>query len=173
MRTPIVLCALLSLAAGPAPAQAPASKELRQRDRPAPRERAQERKSILEDELASEAKQFADAFAALREARSRSASDETLKDFSEQVDRHRRNVAELAREIARAGGQGQGGAAGTGPQSIAERPILDKWLIPGQPAKEPDETPKRRGREALPRKSIEERGYPEWMLPSDRSGTLQ
>ena len=171
MRTPIVLCALLSLAAGPAPAQAPASRESWQTDRPAQRERAQERKSILEDELASEAKQLADAFAALREARSRSASDETLKDFGEQVDRHRRNVAELAHEIARA--EGQGGAASAGPQSIAERPIPDKWLIHGQSAKEPDETPKRRGREALPRKGIEERGYPEWMLPSGRSGTFQ
>src|SRR4051812_17295443 len=54
------------------------------------------RRSILEDELAAEAKLFVEAHAELREARGRNAADS-----AESMDRHRRNLAALTREMAR------------------------------------------------------------------------
>ena len=123
MRTPIVLCALLSFAAGSALAQS-----------------NEAQKSILEDELAAEATQFTDAYAELREARAHPTSSERLEDITEQVDRHRRNMAELAREIARS----EGDVASKGSQTKATG---GDWLIPVLPGKE---------------------AHPDWLVPAGK-----
>ena len=112
MRTPIVLCALLSFVTGSALPQSDTA-----------------RNAILEDELAAEAAQYTDAYAALREARAHPTSSARLEDIAERVNRHRRNMAELAREIARS----EGDIASKGTQTKATG---GAWLIPVQPAKE-------------------------------------
>lgn len=122
MRTLIVLCALLSLAAGPAAAQ---------------EERDPARKAILEEELAAEARQFMEARAELL---ARPASAVKIEDATERVNRHRRNMAELAREIARTEGDVLG-------KPSRPRPSADDWLIRVQPAKGES---------------------PEWLVPADR-----
>lgn len=96
MRTPTVLCALLSLAVASALAQTPASSEVWKEDHAKQRERDAARKSILEDELAAEAKLLVEAHAELRGARGRN-----LTEIAERMDRHRRNLAALTREMAR------------------------------------------------------------------------
>lgn len=121
MQTRIVLCALLSLAAGPGLAQA---------------DREAARKMILQDELAAEAKQYLDAH---DELLARPASPAELEDATERVNRHRRNMADLAREIARTEGD-------IPAKSSRPRLASDNWLIEVQPAKGES---------------------PEWLLPSD------
>ena len=79
MRTRTVLCLLLSLASGFASAQW-------QEDPAKQRTRDAARKTILEDELAAEAKLFVEAHS------ERSA---------ERMGQHRRNLAALTRELAR------------------------------------------------------------------------
>ena len=123
MRTPIVLCALLSFAAASALAQSDAAGKL-----------------ILEDELAAEAAQFTDAYAALREARAHPTSNARLEHITERVNRHRRNMAELAREIARS----EGDVASKGTQTKATGGAL---LIPVQPTKE---------------------ARPDWLVPAEK-----
>ena len=120
MRTRIVLCVLLSLAITPALAQ-PAQ-------------------DILEGELAAEARLYSEAFADLRSARENRASRHGLEDAVERVSRHRRNMAELAREIARA----EGDLPGTSSPAKGS----SDWLIPVEPAK---------------------RRYPEWLVPGSRN----
>lgn len=105
MRTLIVLCLLLSVASGRVLAQEPASGEAWQVDPVEQRQRDAARKSILEDELASEARQFADAYAKWRDARDRHVEAAKLDELAEQADRHRRNMAELGRELARPEGK--------------------------------------------------------------------
>ena len=140
MRTLIVLCALVSVAIDSALGQTPGSTEVWKEDPARQRERDAARKAILEDELAAEAKQYAEAHGELREGRARQASPQRLEDVSERVNRHRRNMAELAREIARTDGDVPGKAS-------RPRPAADDWLIRVQPAK--DESP-------------------EWLVPADR-----
>lgn len=118
MRTRIVLCVLLSLVIVSAPAQ------------PA--------KDILEGELAAEARLYSEAYADLRSARESRASRHGLEDAAERVGRHRRNMAELAREIARADGDLPGKAS---PATASS-----DWLIPVEPAT---------------------RRYPEWLVPGN------
>lgn len=120
MWTRIVLCVLLSLAIAPAPAQ------------PA--------KDILESELAAEARLYSEAYADLRSARESRASRHGLEDAAERVGRHRRNMAELAREIARADGDLPGKAS---PATASS-----DWLIPVEPAKH---------------------RYPEWLVPGSKN----
>ena len=140
MRTLIVLCAFLSLAIGPALGQTPGSSEVWKEDPAGQRERDAARKAILEDELAAEAKEYTEAHGELREGRARQASPQRLEDVSERVNRHRRNLAELAREIARTDGDVPGKAG-------RPRPAADDWLIRVQPAKGES---------------------PEWLVPADR-----
>jgi len=142
MRTLNVLCALLSLTVSSAFAQASASKGVVwQVDPVAQRDRDEARKTILEDELAAEAWQFTEAYAELRAARTRHAPAERLEDVTGRVNRHRRNIAELALEIAR----GEGDIRGKGNRS--PKAAADDWLIPVQPANS---------------------GHPEWLAPADR-----
>ena len=96
MRTLIVLCALASLAIGPALGQTPGSMEVWKEDPAKQRERDASRKAILEDELAAEAKLLVEAHAQLRDARGRNVTE-----IAERMDRHRRNLAALTREMAR------------------------------------------------------------------------
>ena len=140
MRTLIVLCALLSLATGSALAQTPGSSEVWKEDSAKQRERDVARKAILEDELAAEATQYTDAHDELREGQARQVSAARLEDVSERVNRHRRNLAELAREIARTDGDVPGKAS-------RPRPTADDWLIRVQPAKGEN---------------------PEWLVPADQ-----
>lgn len=163
MRTPIVLCALFSLAFGSALAQTLVSKEAWRVDPAAQRELDGARKRILEDELASEAKQFTDAHAELRDAGARQMSSEKVEDVSERVNRHRRNMAELAREIARS----EGDVAGNGARSkpVADR-AADNWLIPVAPA---EKAPLARVREPL-QGNAPKAEYPEWVVPANGAG---
>ena len=120
MRTRIVLCVLLSLAIGSALAQ------------PA--------KDILEGELAAEARLYSEAYVDLRNAREGQAGRHRLEDAAERVGRHRRNMAEISREIARA----EGGIPGKASPAKGS----SDWLIPVEPAK---------------------RRYPEWLVPGSRN----
>ena len=151
MRTPTVLCLLLSLAVGSSSAQVPPSAGSWRVDSAAQRERDKIRKSILEDELASEAKQFVVAHSELREARARRVQRSAVDDIAERLDRHRRNLGELGREIARVEGQTDVAVDGE-PKRAAER-LADNWLIPGP--------------------SRDERGRPEWIIPPGQPGRLQ
>jgi hypothetical protein len=110
MRTLIVLCALLSFAAVPARADA---------------DRDGARKAILDEELAAEAKQFIEAYGELQ---ARPASARNVEDLTERLNRHRRNMAELAREIAR----DEGDVASKAGRS---RTVSDDWLIQTAPSK--------------------------------------
>ena len=114
MRTLIVLCALLSVLPA-ALAQSEAA-----------------RKSLLEEELAAEAASYADAFSELKSARKRQTSAQTLEDIAERVNRHRRNMAELAREIARAEGDLPTKAARPAQPMKSGTP---DWLIPAGKAR--------------------------------------
>ncbi len=159
MQTPIVLCVLLSCAVGSALAQAPASKEAWRVDPAAERQRDE---GIIEDELASEAKQFTDAYAELRDARARQTASERLEDIAERVNRHRRNMSELAREIARA----EGDVAGNGARSkpVADR-AADNWFIPVTPVEKASVA---RVRESL-QGDAPKADNPEWVVPSSEA----
>lgn len=92
MRTLALLCLALSVA-GSASAQW-------QEDPAKQRERDAARRMILEDELAAEAKLFVGAHAEQRDARGRNVGE-----IAERMDRHRRNLAALTREMARGEGE--------------------------------------------------------------------
>ena len=134
MRMLIVLCALLSV-----PLAAYAQSEAA-------------RKSILEEELAAEAAAYADAYAELKSIRKIETSAQKVEDVAERVNRHRRNMAELAREIARA--EGDVAANGARLKAVSQ----DNWLV----------RPK-----ASPRESSDPAGqttsYPAWVLPGAES----
>ena len=161
MQTPTVLCLLLSLTVGSSSAQVPVSADIWRIDSGTQREPETTRKSILEGELASEAKLFADAHAELREARALRVPLGKVEDIAERLDRHRRNMVELGRESARV--EGDVASAGT-PKRAAER-TADNWLVPGQ-AVAP------RAAESVQRSSAE-RGRPEWIIPGRDSVRLQ
>ena len=132
MRTLIVLCALLSVPlAGHAQSQS-----------------AQQ--SILEDELAAEAAGYADAYSELKSARKFETSAQKLEDIAERVNRHRRNMAELAREIARA--EGDLPTSGRLPKSASSQ---DNWFIPAQ-----------RAAARPPKASATEGREPDWLVPA-------
>ena len=168
MRTPTALCLLLSLTVSSASAQVPASAGNWRVDGATQRERDKTRKSILEHELASEAKQFTDAHAELRQARALRVPPGQVEDIAERLDRHRRNITELGREIARV--EGQGGVAIRGRPKHAVERFADNWLISGQ-ATSPsglDSVPK-----PLLARNRDGRGRPEWIIPASQSGRFQ
>ena len=161
MRTPAVLCLLLSLGVGSAQAQIAASPAGWRVDAATQRERDAARKSILEDELASEARQFADARAELREVQARRLPSGKAEGIAERLDRHRRNIVELGREIARV----EGDVAGTGAPKRPPERTTDNWLTPGQVV------PPRAAESA--QRSSTERRRPEWIIPGRDAGSLQ
>lgn len=133
MRTLIVLCALLSV-----PLAAHAQSQAAQQ-------------SILEDELAAEATGYADTYSELKSARKAEASAQKLEDIAERVNRHRRNMAELAREIARA--EGDLPASGGRPKAASGQ---DNWFISAQPAQT----------RPTPRAGAAGGGEPDWLVPA-------
>ena len=133
MRTLIVLCALLSV-----PPAAHAQPQAAQQ-------------SILEDELAAEAAGYADAYSALKSVRKAESSAQKLEDIAERVNRHRRNMAELAREIARV--EGDLPASGRRPKAASSQ---DNWFIPAE-RPQAKETPKA---------SVTAGGLPDWFVPA-------
>ena len=173
MRTPTVLCLLLSLTVGSSSAQVPASAGSWRIDPATQRERETTRKSILQEELASEAKQFADAHAELREARALRFPRAKVEDIVERLDRHRRNITELAREIARVEGVGDV-AISAGPKRAVER-LADNWLIPGEatPPRGLDSVPRPLQREPLAARNPDKRERPDWIIPASPSGRFQ
>ena len=161
MRTPTVLCLLLSLSMGDAQAQVAGSSAGWRVDAATQRDRDAARKSILEDEFASEARQFADAHAELREARARRLPPGKAEEIAERLDRHRRNMVELGREIARA----EGDVADTSGPKRAPGRTANNWLVPGQ-AVAPTAADSAQSSSA-------ERGRPEWVIPGRKFGKLQ
>ena len=161
MRTPTVLCLLLSLSVGSTQAQIAASPAGWRIDAATQRERDAARKSILEDEFASEGRQFADVRAELRETQARRLSPAKAEEITERLDRHRRNIVELGREMARV----EGDVAGAGARKRPPERTTDNWLMPGQAV-----TP--RTAESAQRSSTE-RGRPEWIIPGRDAGRLQ
>src|SRR5258705_6588148 len=131
MRTRTVLCLLLNLAVGSTAAEPPVTAAAAVRVDPAvQRERDDARKTILEDELASEARQLADAQAELRGAKALSASARTVDEIVERLARHRQNISELGREIALVERQRDYAIRNN---DSAERRTTDSWLIRGRP----------------------------------------
>lgn len=107
MRTLSILCVLLSFA-GPVLAEG---------------DRDATRKAILEEELATEARHFAEAHAELGATRRAQTSAERLAEIAERVDRHRRNIAALTRELSR-------GGADMPTRSVPSKAVSNEWLIP-------------------------------------------
>src|SRR6266849_11128685 len=99
MRTRNVLCLLLSFVPGSAAAEPPVTSAAMRVDPAVQRARDDTRKTILEDELASEARQLADVQAELRDANLLRASPGNIGDIAERMARHRQNISDLGREI--------------------------------------------------------------------------
>src|SRR6266513_5473957 len=125
-----VLCLLLNLVPGSAAAGPPVTVAAMRVEPGVQRERDDTRKAILEDELASEARQLADAQAELRGAKALSASAGRVEEIAERLARHRRNIVELGREIGLV--ERQRDSANRKADS-AERRATDGWLISGRP----------------------------------------
>lgn len=125
MRTPILLWLLLDVAALPAFAQAPTAADPMRVDPAMQRQRDQDRQRILQDELATEARELAAAQNELRDAQSAQASGDKLDDIASRIATHQQNVAALQREIGLS--QRQSDAA---PARVERQP--DNWLIVGQ-----------------------------------------
>src|SRR2546428_12054031 len=99
MRTQTVLCLLLNLAVTSATAEPPVTAAAMRVEPGMQRERDDTRKTILEDELASEARQLADAQAELRGAKALSASAGSVEEIAERLARHPPDIAAVGREI--------------------------------------------------------------------------
>ena len=130
MRTQTVLCLLLNLTVTSATAEPPVAAAAMRVDPVVQRERDDTRKTILEDELASEARQLADVQAELRGAKALSASPSTVDEIAERLARHRQNISALGREIALVERQRDSANRNT---DSAERRGTDSWLIRGRP----------------------------------------
>ena len=172
MRTRSVLWVLLSLVVGPVQAQVPASPDRWRVDAAVQRERDASRKLVLEEELAAEARQFAEAHAELREARARRVVSGQMEVITERLDRHRRNMRELAGEIARA--ERDMAPAGSGPTHAAER-LAHNWLIAGQATlpRQADGATGYAARKSLSARNRDEPARPEWIIPARELGRFQ
>ena len=164
MRTQTVLCLLLNLAVTSATAEPPVTAAAMRVDPVVQRERDDTRKTILEDELASEARQLADVQAELRGAKALSASTSTVDEIAERLARHRQNISALGREIALVERQ----------RDSAERRTTDSWLIPGRPA---SSVSPEAGSAALSRRPLrsadgDDRRKPGWIIPSGQTKTI-
>ncbi len=166
MRTRTVLCLLLNLVPGSAAAERPVTAEAVRVDPAMQRERDDTRWTILEDELASEARQLADAQTELRGAKALSASAGSVEEIAERLARHRQNIAELGREIGLV--ERQRDSANRKADS-AERRATDRWLISGRPPDASSATPARR-----PLQSAEgdERRKPGWIIPAGQGKAI-
>ena len=170
MRTQTVLCLLLSLTIGSATAEPPVTAAAARVDPAMQRGRDDNRKTILEDELASEARQLADAQAELRGAKALSAPAGSVEEIVERLARHRQNIAELGREIGLV--ERQRDPANRKADS-AERRATDGWLISGRPplSASPDTafaTPSRRSLSV----DRNERREPGWIIPAGQGKAI-
>jgi len=130
------------------------------------RERVDTRKAILEDELASEARQLSDAQAELRGAKALSASAGSVEEIAERLARHRRNIAELGREIGLV--ERQRDSANRKADSVEGR-ATERWLISGRP---PDASSATFARRPLQSAQGDERRKPGWIIPSGQTRTI-
>ena len=171
MRTQTVLCLLLNFAVGPAAAQPPVSSDPVRVDPAVQRERDSTRKTILEDELASEARQLADTQAELRDANLLRASPGNIGDIAERLARHRKNISELGREIALVERQSDSTNRNT---DSAERRGTDSWLIHGRPplTESPEVVSAARPRRSLQSADGDDRRRPGWIIPANQAKTI-
>ena len=171
MRTQTVLCLLLNLAVSSAAAEPPIAAAAKRVDPAVQRERDDTRKTILEDELASEARQLADAQAELRGAKALSASEGSVEEIAERLARHRQNIAELGREIGLV--ERQRDSANRKADS-AERRATDGWLISGRPrlSASPDTPSATLSRRPLQSAEGDERRKPGWIIPSGQGKAI-
>ena len=169
MRTQTVLCVLLNLAVGPAGAEPPVAAAATHVDPGVQRERDSNRRTILEDELASEAKQLSNAQSELRDANLLGVSPGKVDEIAERVVRHRQNISDLGREIA----LGDRQQAATRNTDFAKRGTMDTWLIRGRP---PLTTPRDTdsiapSRRPLQSPDVDERRRPGWIIPANQART--
>ena len=171
MRTQTVLCLLLNLAVVSATAEPPVTAAAMRVDPVVQRERDDTRKTILEDELASEARQLADAQAELRGAKALSASAGTIDEIVERLARHRQNISELGREIALVERQRDSANRNT---DSAERRTTNSWLIRGRPPSSvsPAHTSDTLSRRPLQPADGDDRRKPGWIIPSGQTKTI-
>lgn len=178
MRTPIRLWLLLSglmgLFAVSAMAQVPASTSAMRVDPAMQRERDITRMSILQDELAKESRELANAENAQRIAQASRVSADKLQEAATRILLHRQNVAALMREIALVkktnipdANRGEVKEVETRPQE--RQP--DDWLIfrSQVPAVDRNVVPNVLLRRRLP---LAESGNtrPQWIIPSGYTG---
>ena len=164
MRTQTVLCLLLNLTVGSATAEPPVTAAAMRVDPVVQRERDDTRKTILEDELASEARQLADVQAELRGAKALSASASIVDDIAERLARHRQNISALGREIALVERQRDSANRNT---DSAERRTTDSWLIRGSSVS-PDASAAL-SRRPLQSADWDERRKPGWIIPAGQA----
>jgi hypothetical protein len=171
MRTRNVLCLLLSVVPGSAAAEPPVTAAAVRVAPAAQRERDDTRKTILEDELASEARQLADAQAELRGAKALSAPAGSVEEIVERLTRHRQNIAELGREIGLV--EPQRDSANRKGDSV-ERRATDGWLIGGRPpmSGSPDAASATLARRPLQSAEGDERRKPGWIIPAGQGRTI-
>src|ERR1700694_5052593 len=168
MRTQTVLCLLLYLAVGSAPAEPPVTAAAMRVDLMVRPRRDDPRKTILEDELASEARQLADVQAELRGAKALSASVGTVDEIAERLGRHRQNISALGREIALV--ERQRDSANRNADS-AEPRTTDSWLIRGR-SPSPDAASAAVSRRPLQSADGDERRKPGWIIPANQAKTI-
>jgi hypothetical protein len=135
------------------------------------RERDDARKTILEDELASEARQLADAQAELRGAKALSASAGSVEEIVERLARHRQNIAELGREIGLV--EPQRDSANRKSESAESRATAG-WLISGRSpvSASPDAASATLSRRPLQSADADERRKPGWIIPAGQAKTI-
>ena len=171
MRTQTVLCLLLNLAVGSAVAEPPVTAAAMRVDPVVQRERDDTRRTILEDELASEARQLADVQAELRGAKALSASASTVDEIVERLARHRQNISYLGREIALV--ERQRDSTNRNTDSV-ERRATDSWLIRGRPplTESPEVVSSARPRRSLQSADGDDRRRPGWIIPANQAKTI-
>jgi len=168
MRTRNVLCLLLSFVPGSAAAEPPVTVAAMRVEPGVQRERDDTRKAILEDELASEARQLSDAQAELRGAKALSASAGSVDEIAERLARHRRNIAELGREIGLVERQRDSA------NRKADSRAADGWLISGRPptSTSSDAASATPARRPLQSAEGDERRKPGWIVPAGQTKTI-
>ena len=171
MRTRNVLCLLLSFVPGSAAAEPPVTAAAMRVEPGMQRERDDARKTILEDELASEARQLADAQTELRGAKALSAPAASMEEIAERLARHRQNIAELGREIGLV--ERQRDSANRKADS-AERRATDGWLISGRPplSTSPAAASATLARRPLQSAEGDERRKPGWIIPAGQGKAI-
>jgi len=166
MRTQTVLCLLLNLAVGSAAAEPPVAAAAKRVDPATQRERDDTRKTILEDELASEARQLADAQAELRGAKALSAPAGSVEEIAERLARHRQNIAELGREIGLVERQRDSS------NRKGDSRAADRWLITGRPPMSAALDAASATRRPLQSAEADERRKPGWIIPAGQGKAI-